>query len=305
MEHGNGPDRALGGLGQLLRQRPQGEGGGGFQRAVIDEEDGGFGRWGWIWHGVGCIKQRCVGKIRVKNYLHARVFWAYLIPLIHIFSMRKHYQLTLALSFVLLLLGGCKGMQSPDKSSTVTSPGTFGPRYNPNGDSAFVSPTNGEPINSISPADGTGRGDSLPGNIDWSNPPANLVLATVHFGFNQYNIEAADRKLLDAAAKSLAADPTAHVVAVGHCDWYGSEQYNLALGERRSNSVKNFAAKSGASAAQIEILSMGQYGATPDVKKDSAEAKHDRRVDLVKIPTGVTLPSGPPASAAAPVTAAP
>lgn len=221
--------------------------------------------------------------------------------------MRKHYPLTITVLSALLLLGGCKGMQSPDKSSTLTAPNTYGRGYNPNGDSAFTSPTPGETITPISSIDGgAGRGDVLPGNIDWSNPPANLVLATVHFGFNQYNIEPADRKLLDAAAKSLAGDPMVRVVAVGHCDWYGSEEYNLALSEKRSNSVKNFAAKSGASAAQIEILAMGQSGATPDVKKDSAEAKHDRRVDLVKIPTGATLPSGPlPSAATTPATAAP
>jgi outer membrane protein OmpA-like peptidoglycan-associated protein len=103
----------------------------------------------------------------------------------------------------------------------------------------------------------------------------------------------------------MAADPTVHVVAVGHCDSYGSEEYNLALGEKRSNSVKSYVSKSGAAATQIEILSMGQYGSTPDVKKDSPEAKHDRRVDLVKIPTGVTLPSGPPASTPTDAGAAP
>jgi peptidoglycan-associated lipoprotein len=211
--------------------------------------------------------------------------------------MRKHYKLTTVLLSVLPLLAGCHSMQGPTKESTLTPSGTFGNGFSQRQpDFSSPSGTSGEPITGVNDNNPPSRSDVLPGNIDWSHPPADLVLATVHFGFNEYNIGAADRKLLEAAAKSLAADPTVHVVAVGHCDWYGSEEYNLALGERRSDSVKSYLSKTGASAAQVETLS---YGATPDVKKDSPEAKSDRRVDLVKVPAGVTLPSGPPTDAAA------
>ena len=239
---------------------------------------------------------------RVKNYLRAPVFWGYLIPFNHNFSMRKHYQLTIALLSVLPLLAGCHSMQGPTKEATVTPSGTFGKGFNSQ-QSDFTTPSGatGEPIAGVSTNDNNppSHGDILPGNIDWSHPPAEWVLATVHFGFNEYSIQKADRPALEAAAKKLAADPSIHVVAVGHCDWYGSEEYNLALGERRSNSVKSYLSKTGASATDVEILSMGQYGAIPDVKKDSPEAKNDRRVDLVKVPAGVALPSGPPASAGA------
>jgi peptidoglycan-associated lipoprotein len=220
--------------------------------------------------------------------------------------MRKHYQLTIALLTTLPILAGCHGMQGPDKSATVTPSGTYGKGYNPQGDngSNFITPA--EPITNPGLTDNSppSHGDILPGNIDWSHPPAELVLVTVHFDYDQYNIRPDDRKLLEAAAKTLAADPTIHVVAVGHCDWHGSEQYNLALGERRSNSAKGYLSKNGAAAAQIETLSFGAYGATPDVGKQSPEAKNDRRVDVVKIPAGATLPSGPPADATAPADAA-
>jgi peptidoglycan-associated lipoprotein len=210
--------------------------------------------------------------------------------------MRKHYSLTIALVSLLPLLAGCHSMQGPTKESTVTPPGTYNNRYaQTQPDFSSPSTTVNEPIQGIGNGNNPpSRGDILPGGIDWSHPPADLVLATVHFGFNEYNIGAADRKLLEAAAKTLAADPSIRVVAVGHCDWYGSEEYNLALGERRSNSVKSFLGKTGASATDVEILSMGQYGAAPNVGKESPEAKNDRRVDLVKIPAGATLPSGPP-----------
>jgi peptidoglycan-associated lipoprotein len=148
--------------------------------------------------------------------------------------------------------------------------------------------------------------DNLP-KIDWDHPPAELIVATVYFGFNQFNIDPAERPKLEAAAKILAADPTLRVVAVGHCDWFGSDQYNLVLSDKRANTVKAYLALLGANAAQSDILARGKYGATSDVKKDSPQAKNDRRVDIVKVPAGVTLPMGAPpvADATTPAAGAP
>jgi peptidoglycan-associated lipoprotein len=130
-----------------------------------------------------------------------------------------------------------------------------------------------------------------------------MILVTVHFDFDQFNIRSSDRPLLEAAAKVMAADPSIRVVAVGHCDHFGSEQYNLALGDRRANTVKGYLINNGAGSDQTEILSRGKFGAVPDVSKQSPEAQNDRRVDVVKIPAGVTVPSGPPPSSTTPVTA--
>ena len=219
--------------------------------------------------------------------------------------MSKLYQKTLALVLTLPLLTGCGSkMQEPNKGQTITPPNTYGSQFQPPGsDTAITSSIPGGGIND----NPSTRGGDLPGNFDPNNPPADMILVSVHFEYDSFNILSTDRPLLEAAAKALAADPTAHVVAVGHCDWHGSDQYNLALGEKRSNSVKSYLTQKGSGAAAIEILSMGEYGATPDVAKNSPEAKHDRRVDVVKIPAGATLPSGPPAStepvAATPATA--
>lgn len=232
--------------------------------------------------------------------------------------MRKPSPLASALLLTLSLLTGCASkMQSPTKSETVTSPGAgINSAFNRPSSTDFGNggPTSAEPIGSATNGnpDLTDRDQNLP-KIDWDHPPAELIMATVYFGFDQFNLtrddpvtHANDQDLMATVAKALAADPTMSVVAVGHCDWYGSDQYNLALSNRRSNTVKGYLGQLGAGAGQTEILARGKYGATPDVKKGSPEAMHDRRVDIVKIPAGATLPLGaPPVAGAATPTATP
>ncbi|HTB63540.1 MAG TPA: OmpA family protein [Opitutales bacterium] len=216
--------------------------------------------------------------------------------------MRKPSQLITTIFLVLPLLAGCHPMQSPTKDMTVTGPGS--------GPGSYVQPTQtrggnrsgsdygstviDNPNASANTTDLTVRpGDTLP-PVDWDHPPADMIVATVYFGFDQFNIQPEYRTQLEAAAKVLAGDKTMQVVAVGHCDWYGSDQYNLALSDRRANSVKAYLTQLGADSSQAQVLARGKYGSVPDVKKDSSQAKNDRRVDIIKIPAGVTLPSGPP-----------
>ncbi len=224
--------------------------------------------------------------------------------------MRKLSTLTLALILALTGLAGCSsGDQGPSKEQTAANANApFGPNYRPGGDTSF---SRGGQSEALTGPLGMGNGVTNPmrdtslANFDVDHPPADMVLVTVHFEFDQFNVSPDDRKLLEAAAKLVAADPTMRVVAVGHCDHFGSEQYNLALGDRRSNSVKGRLTLDGVNATQVEVLSRGNFGATPGVTKNSPEAKNDRRVDVLKIPAGAVLPSGPPPSSTSPVTAVP
>ncbi|HVU37700.1 MAG TPA: OmpA family protein [Opitutales bacterium] len=214
--------------------------------------------------------------------------------------MRKLSQLSFALLLALPWMAGChSGDQGPSAEQTklANGSGMNNPRYTtPGPDYTNIRPVPSD-YNPNNPAVTMPlRTDTLP-NIDWDHPPADMVVVTVHFDFDQFNIQPDDRKLLEAAAKTIAADPTMRVVAVGHCDHFGSEQYNLALGDRRSNAVKAYLTRNGAGDGQTEILSRGKFGAVPDVGKNSPEAKNDRRVDVVRIPAGVTLPP-PPTTAA-------
>jgi peptidoglycan-associated lipoprotein len=202
--------------------------------------------------------------------------------------MSKLSHLSLALLLALPLLSGCGGMQAPSPGDTKTS-------------------ANGGLSPATDGSDGanglvTNNSDIPPALMDLirnRNVPPEDILVTVYFDFDQYNIRSDQRAGLESAAKTLAGDSGQKVVAVGYTDWYGSEQYDLALGDRRSNSTKSFATKLGASDAQIETLSMGKLNAPTGVAKQSPEAQKSRRVDFVKLPAGGNASEATAAGAAA------
>jgi len=81
---------------------------------------------------------------------------------------------------------------------------------------------------------------------------------TVHFAFDQYNVEENDKAILSRQAAWLAKYPSVRVTVEGHCDERGTREYNLALGARRANAVKEFLVSQGVSTARVETISYGK-----------------------------------------------
>ena len=81
---------------------------------------------------------------------------------------------------------------------------------------------------------------------------------TVHFALNKYNIEDNDRNTLNKQAAWLARYPSVRLSVEGHCDERGTREYNLALGARRANAVKEYLVAQGVSAARLETISYGK-----------------------------------------------
>ncbi|HUO90428.1 MAG TPA: peptidoglycan-associated lipoprotein Pal [Rhizomicrobium sp.] len=81
---------------------------------------------------------------------------------------------------------------------------------------------------------------------------------TVHFAYNEYNIEDNDRATLQRQATWLAKYPAVRVTVEGDCDERGTREYNLALGARRANAVKEYLVSLGVSASRIETISYGK-----------------------------------------------
>ena len=81
---------------------------------------------------------------------------------------------------------------------------------------------------------------------------------TVHFALNQYNIEDNDKGTLSKQAAWLARYPAVKLTVEGHCDERGTREYNLALGARRANAVKEYLVAQGVAAGRLETVSYGK-----------------------------------------------
>lgn len=113
-------------------------------------------------------------------------------------------------------------------------------------------------------------------------PDANAsVVEPIFFALDRAAVAPAERPKLQAALKWLADNPEKSLVLVGHCDWRGTAEYNLGLGDRRANSVKRYLESLGADTRRLETLSKG----STDAKQGGGEAEwaKDRRVDFVEL----------------------
>lgn len=85
------------------------------------------------------------------------------------------------------------------------------------------------------------------------------MLATmIHFDFDRSNIRAGDAAVLDSKIPLLQANPAVRIRISGHCDERGSDEYNLALGNRRAASAKRYLVNQGIDASRIDIVSYGE-----------------------------------------------
>ena len=81
---------------------------------------------------------------------------------------------------------------------------------------------------------------------------------TVHFAYNAYNIEDNDKGTLQRQATWLQKYPSVRVTVEGDCDERGTREYNLALGARRANAVKEYLVSQGVATGRLETVSYGK-----------------------------------------------
>ena len=108
------------------------------------------------------------------------------------------------------------------------------------------------------------------------------ALKDVYFDFDKYDIRPADAKTLDANATWLKTNADNLVLIEGHCDERGTNEYNLALGERRAKATMNYLVSQGVQANRITIISYGEERPVCNEKNESCWSKNRRGHFLVK-----------------------
>ena len=104
----------------------------------------------------------------------------------------------------------------------------------------------------------------------------NVELERVYFSFDQFTLTNKARRVLDANAVILKSSPALKVSIEGHCDSRGSDEYNLALGERRAHVVKNYLVSLGVASDRFEMISYGEELPADSAMTESAWSMNRR-----------------------------
>ena len=110
----------------------------------------------------------------------------------------------------------------------------------------------------------------------------NPNLKTVYFDFDKYDIRPNDAKTLDGNAAWLKANANNLVLIEGHCDERGTNEYNLALGEKRAKASMNYLVAQGVQASRITIISYGKERPVCTEKTETCWAQNRRDDFLTK-----------------------
>jgi len=120
------------------------------------------------------------------------------------------------------------------------------------------------------------------GSQPWNDPKSPLFEKSVYFGFDEYTVQTKYQKMLSAHASYLKANPKQKIIIQGNTDERGTAEYNLALGQRRSDAVRKSLNLMGVSDNQMEAVSFGKEKPKAEGDTEAAWAEN-RRADIVYI----------------------
>jgi peptidoglycan-associated lipoprotein len=178
-------------------------------------------------------------------------------------------------ALVVAILAGCASTPTQDAApvedratTTGAPPGTPG------------ATTSGAPPSGVT---GTPGGPSGAAGASVLRDPNNILSKrTIYFDYDSFAVKDEFRALVSAHAKYLQANRPARVTLQGHTDERGSREYNIALGQRRADAVKNLMQLLGATEAQIETVSFGKEKPKVEGHDESTWAQN-RRVEIIYV----------------------
>jgi peptidoglycan-associated lipoprotein len=197
---------------------------------------------------------------------------------------RSHTIVVLALAS--LLLAGCPKTPPTGALNSAGSPsaGTGGA-----GLAAGAGPRSGSgglssvgPVSTATPGARGGTGTTLPALPAPTEFVASSALRDVHFEFDRYDIRPSEKAALDANVRWLKTRTRALVLIEGHCDERGTNEYNLALGERRARATRDYLTSAGVTDSRITLVSYGEERPLCTERTDACWARNRRAHFLVK-----------------------
>jgi peptidoglycan-associated lipoprotein len=168
--------------------------------------------------------------------------------------------------------------------------GPKGPTPIPGQKSAIKGPGPGDMIDSgrtLTTPETTSSGIPTAGLDQFEGRPKDyesLKSHTVYFDFDRYNVKASERGKAEAVASYLSEHPGHDLLIEGHCDERGTEGYNLSLGEKRAQSLREYLANLGVSPGRVRTLSLGESQPADPGHNEAAWAKNRRGVFVVLLP---------------------
>jgi len=169
-----------------------------------------------------------------------------------------------AFSTATLFLAAC-ATTTPDAQAPVESPGGKPPAQ-----------VQTQPVK---PVDVTG-GPSASQLSALKDPKNILSQRSIYYDYDKFDVKDEYRALVEAHAKYLRENPSARMLIQGNTDERGSREYNVGLGQRRSDGVKRMLTLLGARDNQVESVSLGEEKPQVDGHNEAAWAKN-RRSDIL------------------------
>jgi peptidoglycan-associated lipoprotein len=126
----------------------------------------------------------------------------------------------------------------------------------------------------------SGAGQIMPGSQEDFLQQVGQYGDRILFETDRFNIDAEDQATLQRQAQWLAQYPGTRITVEGHADERGTRDYNLALGERRANSAKNFLVSIGVDAGRIQTVSYGKERPSALGSDEQAWAQNRRAVTV-------------------------
>lgn len=104
---------------------------------------------------------------------------------------------------------------------------------------------------------------------------------TIYFDFDKYNLRSDAKRGLQTNVQVMKDNAKLRILIEGHCDERGTVEYNLALGEKRARSARDYMVSLGIDAARIEIISYGKERPVDPGHNETAWAKNRRAEFLI------------------------